>query len=375
VVGILARLGFTVEIAGAGYQVQPPYWRPDVEIADDVIEDLGRVFGYDRLPATMLRGSLPPTEPRPVEDLRERLRDLAAGLGYQEVITYTLTQRDKLARVVEPGDGLRNAPLEVLNPVAAQYVCLRTSLRAGLLETYAANQRQQTGALRLFEVGFEYLPVEADLPHERPVLCAILGGTRDAVHGRHATERLDFFDARGDLEELLEALSVEPRLEPASEFGLLDGHTGAILAGRQQVGLVAQVHPGTAAAFDIEDPVFLLELWLEDLARVLPDRPPYTPPPRFPEVRQDVALLVDVALPAGRVLDIVRSHRSGGIEVRGEVFDDYRGPGVPEGKKSLALSLRFQARDRTLSDDDVTRVRNGLLARLAKEVGASLRGA
>jgi len=113
---------------------------------------------------------------------------------------------------------------------------------------------------------------------------------------------------------------------------------------------------------------------VEELARVLPERPAYTPPSRFPEVRQDVALLVDVGVPAGRVLEIVRSHRSGGVGLSGEVFDDYRGEGVPAGKKSLAIGLRYQSADRTLTDEDVARVQTGLLKRLEKEIGAALRG-
>ena len=121
------------------YSVQPPYWRPDVLIADDLIEDLARIHGYDKLPATKLRGSLPEPEPRPVEDLRERVRDLAVGLGFQEIITYSLTEKQKLERVVAPEDVRRRAPLSVVNPVAARHTYLRTSLRAGLLETYAAN--------------------------------------------------------------------------------------------------------------------------------------------------------------------------------------------------------------------------------------------
>src|SRR5690606_23994157 len=173
---------------------------------------------------------------------------------------------------------------------------------------------------------------------------------------------------------LLEQLGLEASYAPASPFGFLAGHTAEVSLGREQVGLVGQVHPETAAKFDIDEPVFLFELWLEDLVRLLPERPAYEPPARFPAVRQDVALLVDADLPAGRLLQVVRSHRSGTVRVFGDIFDDYRGPGVPEGKKSLAVALRYQASDRTLTDADVERVQAGLLKRLEKEVGAQLRG-
>ncbi|MGH2632360.1 MAG: phenylalanine--tRNA ligase subunit beta, partial [Tepidiformaceae bacterium] len=138
---------------------------------------------------------------------------------------------------------------------------------------------------------------------------------------------------------------------------------------------VAQVHPDTAVAFDIDEPVFLVEFWLEELVRVLPERPAYAPPSRFPDVRQDIALLVDDSAPASAVLDLVRSHRSGGVRLFADVFDEYRGEGVPAGKKSLALHIRYQAGDRTLTDDDVARIQAGLLKRLEKDLGAVIRGA
>jgi len=372
---ILTGLGFICHhLPPDRYSVQPPYWRPDIEIADDLIEDLARIYGYDKLPATMLRGSLPSPEPRPVEDLRERLRDLFVAGGFQEVINYTLTDLPRLARVVAPDDARRAGPLGMVNPVAARHQYLRTSLRGSVLESYAANRGHFEGALRLFEVGFEYLPVEADLPHHRSVLCAVVGGLRETRWGRPGTERLDFFDAKGAVEQALDAVGVKPSFRAATQFALLPGHTADITIGKEVVGVVAQVHPDTAGSFDIEEPVFLVELWLEDLVRTLPERPDYTPASRFPEVRQDIAILVDVAVPAGRVLELVRAHRSGGVTLAADVFDDYRGEGVPPGKKSLALRLRFRALDRTLTDDDVARIQSGLLKRLEREFGASQRG-
>jgi phenylalanyl-tRNA synthetase beta chain len=373
---ILTDLGFVCHFVQPDrYSVQPPYWRPDIDIPDDVIEDIARIHGYDRLPTTMLRGTLPPPEPRPVEDLREAVRDLAVAQGYQEVINYTLTELSRLALVVPPSDELRSSPLSVVNPVAAQHSWLRTSLRGSLLETYAANRRHHEGPLRIFEMGLEYLPVEADLPHERPVFCALTGGPHDFAHGRHASRATDFYDAKGDLEALFEALDVSLQVAPAEHFGMLPGHTAEVLSGRNQVGLIAQIHPVTAAAFDIQEPLFLIELWLEDLVHALPERPHYEPVSRFPEVRQDIAVLVDIDVLAARVLEVVRSHRSGGVRIAADVFDDYRGEGLPHGKKSLAIALRYQAQDRTLTDDDVSRIQSGLLKRLEKELGATLRGA
>ncbi|WP_322795694.1 phenylalanine--tRNA ligase subunit beta [Tepidiforma sp.] len=372
---ILTDLGFAVHhVPPARFSVQVPPWRPDVEIPDDVVEEVGRIYGYDKLPATTLRGTLPPMEENPAMALREQLRDLAAALGFQEVITYTLTTREKLALVTDPADTVRRNPLGVVNPVSSQHAFLRTSMRSSVLEVYAANRRQAEGPLRLFEVGYEYLPVEGDLPYERPVLCGVLGGAREGRWAVGGGDALDFFDAKGVVEAMLRAVGVRGSFVAAEEFGLLPGHTAKFGVGPEMVGVVGQVHPETAAAFDIEEPVFLFEIWVHDLVRHLPERPAYQPLSRFPAVRLDLAIVVDAAVPAGAVLELARSHRSNGVRVAAELFDEYRGPGVGEGKKSLALRLWLRADDRTLTDEEAMKVRQGLLARLGREFGAELRG-
>lgn len=372
---VLGGLGFLVHhLQPNRFSVQAPYWRPDVTIPEDVIEDLGRVYGYDRLPSTSLEGALPEPEYNPVYDVREALRDAAVVAGLQEVINYTLTDLPTLARVVPPDDKLRGAPLGVMNPVASRHTYLRTSLRGTVLQSYAANQRLHEGALRIFELGFEYLPVEADLPHERPVLCAVVGGQRESRWPRQGGEPLDFFDAKGVAEAMLGSLGIRAEARPATAFGMLEGHTAELVCGKDVVGIVAQVHPDTAAAFDIDAPVFMAELWVEDLVRHVPERPAYLPPERYPDVRVDLSLLIADEVPAGKVLGIARSHRSAGVRIEADIFDEYRGKGVPPGQRALAISLRFWPSTHTLNDQEVARIQDGLLKRLAKECGAVLRG-
>jgi phenylalanyl-tRNA synthetase beta chain len=374
---ILTALGFRCEAdtSARTYQVTPPFWRTDVAIADDVIEEIARVHGYDKLPTTSLRGALPEPEADPVRELRHRLADAFVAVGFHEVITYSLTDAEELRRTVAPDDTLRNRPLAVVNPVAAQHTYLRTTLRGSLLRTYARNRPHAQGPLQLFEIGVEFLPRDGDLPDERPVLVAAMGGFRPDRWGHPSDERLDFFDLKGALESVLEGLWSEASFEPAEEHGFLAGHTAAVLVSGQRVGILGQVHPDVAAAFDIGEPVYLLELGLRELAAVLPERPAYQPPPRFPPVRLDLALVVEAGLPAAQLLRAVRSHRSGSVTIEADLFDEYRGPGIPEGKKSLALHLRLQAPDRTLTDAEAKRVVEGLLARLERELGARPRAA
>ncbi len=370
---ILAALGFEATESGDAFEVTPPFWRPDVALPDDLIEELIRVYGYEKLPTTVLRGALPEAQPRPLERVRERSRALAAGLGFQEVVSYTLTSGETLARVVSPDDEDRASPLAATNPVASQHTYLRTSLRGSLLAAYAGNRHHEDAAMRFFEVGVEYLPTEADLPHERPVLCAVLGGQRLERWERPGPERLDFFDAKGAVEDLLGDLGVAAAFTPVEEYALLSGHTAAVSIAGESVGVVAQVHPDVAATFDIEEPVFLFELWFEPLTRVLPERPDYAPPSRYPEARRDLALLVPADTPASAVLELMRTHRARGVRISADIFDEYRGEGVPAGQKSLAVAVRFRADDRTLGEKDVVRIEQGLLRRLEQDLGATLR--
>jgi phenylalanyl-tRNA synthetase beta chain len=206
------------------------------------------------------------------------------------------------------------------------------------------------------------------------VFCAVIGGARESRWPGAAGDLLDFFDAKGVLEAALAELGIPFKVQPAAHFGFLEGHTADVLVGKEPVGILGQVDPRVASGFDIDQPVFLIELWLEDLARHLPDRPDYAPISRHPAARIDLALLVDETTLAATVLDLVRSHRARDVSVGADVFDEYRGKGVPPGKKSLALNVRFQSGERTLEEKDVARIRESLLARLDKELGATLRG-
>ena len=372
---ILKALGFQVAASGAeALNVTPPEWRPDVELANDVIEEIVRIHGYDKLPPTMLRGSLPASERSPAELARERVRNLAAGLGFQEVINYTLTSKERLALVVAEDDAKRMDPLPMVNPVASQHMYMRTSVRADVLASYAKNRPGNEGVLRFVEVGSEYLPTEADLPHERPVACFVLGGGRESRWPGAPGEVIDFFDAKGAVEALLDSVGVPASFAAVSEVAFLSGHTASISSGDEILGVVGQIHPDTAAKFDIDGDVFMIEIGIEELTRALPERPDYAAPSRYPEVRQDLALVVGEDVPAGTLLEIVRAHRAKGISITADIFDEYAGEGIEDGKKSLALSVRFRAANRTLTDKDVERVKQGLLKRLQGETGAKLRG-
>ena len=377
IVRILESLGFdiTENEGGESFKVVSPYWRTDIDIADDLIEEIIRIYGYENLPTTNLAGALPDPIENPLSMLRDNSRVIVSGLGFQEILTYTLTSKEDLERVNDPNDEVRLSPLAVSNPVASQHTWLRTSLRSSLLRTFADNRKHQDQALRLFEIGVEFLPVAEDLPEERPVMCAVLGGGRLERWTRPEAENLDFFDAKGVLEALLISQGIDVRFADVDLFPLKTGFAAEAVAIKtdETVALVGQIDETVTGFFDIDEPVYLIEFWLSKAVHALNLRPEYSPPPRYPDARHDLAVIVPEDVLSGDIIDFVCAHRSGDVLCEAELFDEYRGEGLPPNMKSLGFAVRYRSKNRTLKDKDVLKCRKSLLNRLEKVYGAVLR--
>ncbi|MHB8516489.1 MAG: phenylalanine--tRNA ligase subunit beta [Dehalococcoidia bacterium] len=380
----LTGLGFSVRwVPPDRYVVRVPYWRPDVRIADDVAEEVARIIGYDQIPAAPLAGSVPAPIPQPLRDLRERARDLLAEAGMQEVITYSLTTMELLARVLPKEDLALYPPYRVVNPVSAEHEYLRPTLRASLLQTLASNLRYQEGVVALFETARVYLrpddaPARAGrpageeaMPVEREQVCGVVCGRRPDRWGRPSDEPLDFFDAKAYVEDLLHGIGVHAEYAASGEHGMAPGRTAEVRAGGKRIGVLAQVHPDVAAAFGIERDAYLFELTLDDVLPHASHRRTMRDVSRFPAVEQDMALIVDRETPAG---DVRRAIASAPLVRDAQIFDVYTGDQVPPGKKSIAFSVAWQADDHTLTDDEAAKAQRKLVERLRREFGAELRG-
>ncbi len=368
---VLSALGFGCRwVPPDRFVVRVPYWRTDVSIADDVIEEIARITGYDQLPTTLLRGEIPGAWPQPRYSLRERVRDILASAGLQEVITYSLTSLDTLAKVLDPEELATNRPLRVANPMSREMEYARTTLRASLLGALAANVRPAPGLLALFETARVYLPQVDDLPQEMESLCGVVSGRHADRWGRPTGDAAGFFDAKAYLDHLLRELRLCAEFREAVDYAYLPGRTAAVIVDGRQVGLLGQVHPRVAAGFDIEADVAMFEVDLDALLPYVPGAVHYQPVPAFPSLEQDLAIIVPDEVAAARALGIIQ----GSPLVRSaSVFDVYSGPPVPRGKKSLAFSITFQAPDRTLTDTEVSRQRQRIIERLKRDLGAELR--
>jgi phenylalanyl-tRNA synthetase beta chain len=314
----------------------------------------------------MLTGQLPGQHVDPVVSLREKLRDLLVGCGFQEVISYSLVSQQRLGTVTTPERALR-----VANPLTVEQEYLRTSLCPSLLALLRSNQRYEEGGIKLFEIGKAYVPRQRDLPEERETLAGVGSGPRSSLSWLGEKGWLDFFDAKGAVDALLGTLGIEADFQAVHREGLHPGRAAEIVVGGEVVGVVGEVHPRVVESLELlPQTVALFELDIEKLIPHVTLGAKYRPLSRFPESVRDIALVLDVGIPAKRVKDIISSYP---LVVRVMLFDVYTGEPIPRGKKSLAFRVAYQSPTHTLSDEEVEEVEKEILARLSQELGASLR--
>jgi phenylalanyl-tRNA synthetase beta chain len=370
VVAILESLGFVVRTSEAAYSVDVPYWRSDVRIADDVVEEIARIIGYDNLPSVALSGSIPDPEPQPLLERREAIRDALAAAGFREVINYSAT--NETTRALAPSVQGERAALRLLNPMSSERDELRTSLRAGVLQNFGSNARQQRGALGLFEVGKVFWPREGDLPEERLQLVVVYGGNVGGNAHQADVRQVDFFDLKGVVEGLAQTLrtSVDFGALETPDPSLVEGVSASVTADGQALGVLGQVRPDVAARFDVDGPLFLLELDVTALSALAVASTTVGSLSRFPSVEEDLAIVVAEDVPAATVAALLTRQK---LVESVALFDVYRGEQIEAGKKSLAYAVSYRAGDRTLTEKDVTRVRRGIVKQLEREFGASLR--
>jgi phenylalanyl-tRNA synthetase beta chain len=386
IVRILKALKFVCEVTGD--QADPhtvirataPDHRLDIGTGvvgrADIVEEIARVYGYGRIPETLLAEVLPPPHPNRDLELEEQVRDVLASVGLQEVVTYSLTSPEREARLRTAAEGAAGVPyVRLANPIVVDRVVMRRTLLAGLIEVAAGNSRH-TDRLAFFEVGNVFLPREGEALPEEPRRVAILMSGARSPQGWQPADRtpMDFFDVKGAVEELADALAITGlAFEPGEHETLRPGRTARVLADGSPVGWIGELHPAVAERFDLKGPgVIVAELELDPILAKAADRNPTKPVPVYPPVKEDLAFVLDRSIPVARVREVIVN--AGGPMLAGVVlFDEYAGEQVGAGKRSLAFSLTYQAPDRTLTDSDARKIRERISAALTNELGAALR--
>lgn len=363
---ILLGLGMVIEVTETGWQVTPPAARFDVTIEADLIEEIARIHGYNRLPSEPPRlpaRMLPASEQRLTLD---RLKDLLVDRGYQEAITYSFTAAE-IQRWVEPA----REPLALLNPLSAELAVMRTSLWPGLLDAALRNRHRQQVRIRLFESGLCFLN-DADQLEQRSALAFLALGPVAPEQWGSGTGETDFFDVRGDLEALVSLTGRQEslRLVAESHPALHPGQSAAIWLEDQQIGRIGMVHPALEAKLGFEQPIFLVQL---DLDALLGRRVPrFKGVSRLPSVRRDMAIVVAEALPVAQLLETVRAHAGAALQ-EAVVFDVYQGVGLEPGLKSVALGLTWQDPTDTLVDEQIDQWFGDIIEALSRTFDAKLR--
>ena len=387
---VLKALGFECQENNSGSQisVSVPYWRSDIKCPADLVEEIVRIIGYEKIPISRLSSPLPPQKSKlspaaQQSNLKDKLRNILTGFGFQEILTYSLVSLEKLQNL-SPKFEMKVQPLKVANPMTREQEFLRTSLRAGLLSTLAHNQKFEPAGIRLFEIGKVFLPhnppviateakqsqEERELPQEKDMLCAALSGPRLELSWHTDKEMLDFFDAKGVVENILNQSGLKASFENSDDEGLFPRKGTNIIVDNDLIGILGELHPKVVQAFELLGVTYLIEIDLEKLLTKLTGTKKYQPITRFPSVTRDIALVVDEQVSYRRAEEIVQGFP---LVTQTTLFDLYRGEQIPEGKKSFAIRIIYQSPSYTLTDEEVDQTQEQMLARLHQELGATLR--
>ncbi|PID46263.1 MAG: phenylalanine--tRNA ligase subunit beta [Proteobacteria bacterium] len=365
VTDILQRLGCHVTQAGDNWTVTPPVFRFDISREVDLIEEIARIYGYDRIPSR-----LRPMTPRIARKLEtevseDLLRQLLVDRGYREAVTYSFVSPE-IERMLNPA----HEQIRLANPISEELAVMRSTLWSGLLPALVKNLNRQQTRVRLFEVGLNFVHSDSGIT-QRKQLAGVITGARRSEHWDSKAQDVDFFDIKGDVEALLaQATASKFHFAPVAHPALHPGQSAQILDQDNVVGWVGALHPRLEKSLDLSQSVFMFEVDLGLISNK--SLSSYEKLSRFPSIRRDLALIVDQSVTAAAIYSALES---AGIDALKSytVFDVYQGPGVDAGQKSLALGLIFQDFSRTLEDADINSHVDALVQLLEKQTGGVLR--
>lgn len=384
IVNILQRLGFKCELISTGssqafIRAQSPDHRMDISEGlvgkADLIEEIARVYGFERIPETRLASELPFQRSNPTLEGEERIMNILVNLGLQEIVSHRQTTPEREARRLVPASPPDDQPyLRIINPIASDRVVMRHSVLNSLLEVLEHNSHIRP-RMALFEVGPIFMALEtAERPDELQRLSIVLTGPRSLPGWQKIDPQpMDFYDLKGIITTLMEGLHLHMEIEPAEHPSFHPGKCARLLVGQQQLGVFGELHPLVHERYDFSAfPVIAADLNLDLLISLIPERFDMLPVPAYPPVLEDLAIVVDEALPAGRVAEVIKQ-AGGRIVTNLILFDIYRSEQIGQGKKSLAYSLTFQSAEKTLTDADVAQIRQRIVYKLQQELDARLR--
>lgn len=370
---ILSRLGFAHEAVGEGeWLVTAPSHRFDIAIEADLIEEISRVYGYNNLPVQMPQARLDMTAASEQQLNVEKIRDQLVSRGYFEAMTYGFVDPALQAKM-DPV----NEAIELANPLSSEMSVMRTSILQGLLKSLIYNHNRQQERIRLFEIGliFQQSPNQPELAlkniRQEKMLAGVVAGSRQATNWASEAQPVDFFDVKGDLETILGLSDLDVfEFRAARHPGMHQGQCAEVLRGDNSVGFVGLIDPTLQQVLDIDVPIYLFELKIDEL--ITKSVHQASPLSRFPEIHRDIAVVVDAMTSASAVIGCVKSEAGEHLQNL-KLFDVYQGKGIETTRKSLGLGLTFQHGSRNLTSEEIDATMDSIVAALKKELGATLR--
>lgn len=355
--------------------VTPPSFRGDLEREIDLIEEVARMDGYEKIPLTLPKGS-PSSEERSKEFLIERkVADLLIHHGYNEVITYSFTSPNSHDLIGLAPDDPRRRYLKLLNPLSEDSSIMRTSLIPGLMETARYNLSRKNSNLKLFELKKVFLLREGEgLPKEVKYIAGLAMGVDRDHHWALSPRLIDFYDIKGCIEDLFEVLQIRGiKFDRAEDIPYLHpGKASKISFGKEVLGVLGEIHPQVLGHYEIQGKVYLFEIDFEQMVKYAEEGRRFRPLPKFPAVYRDLSIVVDNALEVEKVGEAIWALQQPLID-EVNLFDVYRGAPIPEGKKGISYRIRYQSNDRTLTDAEVNNHHEKVISRLRGVFQAELR--
>jgi phenylalanyl-tRNA synthetase beta chain len=370
----LSSLNMAVKIVNQNkIEVSPPSFRGDITREADLVEEIARLIGYNNIPVTL--PAIRPTE----EDIsefvfRDRIKGMLVGMGFTEIITYSFIS-PKSADIMGAGkkSDLRSF-VKLLNPLSQDQSVMKTSPIPGLLSTVRLNSLRGQNDLRIFEWGKVYIKGDGELPQERQVLAALITGLGSRQEWYQPPREADFFDIKGVVENIMEELGIErAEYKRDSPKEGLDPHEYArIFYSSSEIGAIGKVSEDALKGYGVEKEVYILELCIEPLLSLTVWGKKFTSLAKFPSVRRDISIIVNRSIQSAMLISIVKEEGKDLVESV-DIFDVYQGKQVPPQEKALAVRIMYRSKKRTLTDDEVNKIHEGIIEEISRQTGGRLR--
>ena len=357
------------------YEAIVPEWRNDVTLMEDLSEEVARIYGYDKIPATLPKGSQQGGQSK-FQNFTDKIKNILSSLGMYEEISFAFTHPDMFDKLQIPADSELRKAVPIMNPLTDEYPLLRTTLLSSVLENAARNYSRKNEDVRLFEIAPVFYPKSLPIteqPLEVQKLVGLIMGRREPKGWTQNNAEVDFYDMKGIVEELLAQLSISNyTVEIGEHYALHPGKTANFKKGREILVTVGEVHPAVTESLGINKKVFVFEADVETLMKYTAKKFTFENLPKYPAISRDLAILVNLDVAAGEIEKVI-AKTAGKFFKEVTLFDVYTGERIAADKKSLAFNIKFQSNERTLTDAEADESFKNILAAVEKNFDAKLR--